>query len=174
VSAALLPALTIVCLGIAARLVTRPADACGWSHLRSFTVWAPPAILAIIAFTIPVVWPIKPESWRPPPGIQMLRHLGLPATLACGMILMGWWIDARLKRKRPAPRFIPSARDHLAILMPALVVVTWMMLIALVVNHRLDGRHVVAFGEAAGDLVADRLGPDWLQNYFVPARDAAR
>ncbi|HXK86029.1 MAG TPA: hypothetical protein PLS82_08365 [Phycisphaerae bacterium] len=157
--------LTPVLVGVAAWLcVELPAGAAA-ARLSRRTVWFM-AGAALVVLVGAAIFPTLPEAWRPSPGVQLFRRLGVVVgveSLALMLIWMTWGLIRR-RRLKIAPG--PTAAGCLAVAAWAWMAAAVVALAVSQLNSWNDARHEKAFVAASADPLADRLGPDWRNAYF--------
>lgn len=168
-----LPVTLLVSTGLAVRLCTRRGEDDAPATQR-WDVRLPLIILvAVVLGTSGWILLSEPPAWGPPIGILLIRKVGVVLGAASMMIASGWALshrlsprksDRRMGRAGPGPFF--------AVLTSGLLFASAALMASGYVNRYLDRRHRAAFYEAARDPIADRLGSDWFDRYFAPAREA--
>ncbi len=130
-------------------------------------------VLVVVVLTAIFV-PLHVESWRPPAGVQLFRRLVSAGGLACLPVLVTWLVMVVRARRRAGLPPGTWARAGLCVASSAMFIMLLAAVVGLALNARQDARHAAAFARAAGDPIADRLGPQWFEACFAPARSTIR
>ncbi len=160
----------LVSSGLATRLCVRPAARFGACLIPGAAVWGIASLLVLAIVAGAIFLPLHTEDWRPPPGIQRFRQLGYLVGVGCVLVVIVWILWGTMQRRRAKLPAGVWARANLAVASAALLAVSVVSMATLGINQLNDLRHRQAFIEAAGDPIADRLGENWGQEYFAPAR----
>jgi hypothetical protein len=165
----LAPAITILVWMLATRLCLRPADPAQCRDLPRGLIFAGVALVVAAALVAAIV-PMPGEPWRPPATVQFFRRAGALAGLASLLVSLTWAVWGAWSRRRAGLPLGLWARGGLAVASTAMLMTLLAAAVALTINHRCDVRHEAAFAKAATDPIGARLGPDWWNAHFAPAR----
>jgi hypothetical protein len=161
----------LLAVAIAARVAIRLPASMETHRIPMRGVWLTVALIAGLVILGNVLIPVSADPRRPPMAVQLLRKELTFTGLASGLGLIIWFIWSRKRAFRRLPVGL-IARTQLAVVAQALLIVAVLMPLLLLANSRRDVAHQESYGVACRDVVGDRLGSDWRQRYFEPARSA--
>jgi hypothetical protein len=168
--AVLLLVVTILTWMLATQVCVRSTDPAHESGLPWPALLGGAVFVALVVVAVAVLFPPLDEPWRPPLAVQLFRRLGGVAGLASIPVLLVWaWQHRSARRRANLPAGV-WARACLAVASSTMVLLLCAAVIGLTVNSRRDAAHDAAFLKAAADPIADRLGPQWFETHFAPAR----
>ncbi|NLE60674.1 MAG: hypothetical protein GX616_20200 [Planctomycetes bacterium] len=163
----LLPGLLLVSIGAATWISVQLREPFKPCPLPGKVAWAAaafcvPTLLVLAMFVSP-----NREPWQPPALIQRLRLWGAVVGGVCLALAALWVIGGVVHRARTGLPAGVWARASLGTVASALLLTSFVLWGVLAVNQYCDIRHERAFVKAMADPVADKLGPDWLERYFL-------
>jgi hypothetical protein len=165
--ALLIPFTVLLCLGPSNRLAVTINPPTADVRIPTRAIWMMGLLIIAITLVLSFWIPVFHEPWRPPIIIQRFRKVGMLLTAVCVLFLMAWFVWGQFRRRRAHWPIGLLARANLQVAARALLLTSILSIATLTVVRICEGRHQEAFARAAADPLADRLGPNWRQEYLA-------
>jgi len=164
----------MVIVGLVTRLGIKQSERTHRNRRLIVTICVIVAILLLSVLIVPLLFPLKPDSWRPPAGIQRFRQAGFFVGAVSLVFIVLWLIWLCVRRRCLGLPGSVWAHGLLRVATVTLLFVSVFSLIVSGINHRNDRAHQQAFARASADELADRMGHDWYEKYFQGIRDCIK
>lgn len=163
----LLPGLLFISIGIATWICVRLGSPFKPCPLPGKAAWAIAALCLPTLLVLVLFVPLNTEPWQPPALIQRMRLWGAIVGGVGIATAILWVIAGLVHRTRTGLPAGVWARANLATVASALLLTSIVLWPVLAINQYFDIQHERAFVQAAADPLADRVGSDWLNRYFL-------